>query len=274
MIMVGIGLLGSGTIGRELAMHINTGDVQGARLVGIFDQYSEKARNLSIDLANDIPVFSEIDDLITAKNVNLIVECASPVAVNHYAKKVLAHGKDLLLLSSGGLADPILFEELSSLAESNNCRLMVPSGALGGIDAIRATHSLLQEVTLETSKPPAAYLGSPGFQKWESTEFLEPKVIFEGSALEAIAMFPSNVNVAVTLSLAGIGPQKTRVRVIADPNLSINIHEVVAKGVFGVLRFRLELQPHDQNPRTSYLAIVSALESLRSACSTGSRIGT
>ena len=272
--MIGVGLLGSGAIGRELANHINVGDVQGARLVGVFDQYSEKARNLSVDLANDVPFFTEVDDLITATDVDLIIECASPLAVNRYAHKVLAHGKDLLLLSSGGLADSVLFEELSSLAKSNDCRLMVPSGALGGIDAIRATRSLLQEVTLETSKPPNALLGSPGFKRWESSDLLEPTIIFEGSALEAIAMFPSNVNVAVTLSLAGIGPQKTKVRVIADPNLSINIHEVVAKGVFGVFRFRLELQPHNRNPRTSYLAIISALESLRSACSTGPRIGT
>ena len=272
--MTGVGLLGCGAIGREIAIAVCSGQVGKTRLVGLFDQDREKARALAEELGGGVPVLPEFDELLSVSDLNLVVEGASPHALRSYAEKVLSRGKDLLLLSSGALVDSHLFQRLSNLAEQNHCRLMIPSGALGGIDAIRAARSLLQEVTLITTKPPRALLGSPGFKKWESAEIREAQVVFEGSALEAVELFPANVNVAATLSLAGIGPQKTRVKVVADPKASQNIHEVVAKGEFGLLRFRMELHPHDRNPRTSYLAVLSTLETLRTACSTEPKIGT
>ena len=102
----------------------------------------------------------------------------------------------------------------------------------------------------------------------------KPEVIFDGSALEAIKLFPANVNVGATLSLAGLGPLKTRVKVVADPQAPGNVHEVYARGDFGVMRFTLENRPHERNPRTSYLAVLSVLETLRAACTPGPRIGT
>jgi aspartate dehydrogenase len=177
-------------------------------------------------------------------------------------------------MSSGALTDPELSARITTLAVEGNRRVIVPSGALGGIDAIRAVSDRLDEVTLTTTKPPQALRGAPGFREWESKTLTEPTVIFEGAALDAVRLFPANVNVAATLSLAGIGPARTLVRVVADPASSVNRHEITASGDFGSFRFAMELQPHDRNPKTSFLAVVSAIEALRSAFSSGIRIGT
>ena len=150
----------------------------------------------------------------------------------------------------------------------------MPSGALGGIDAIRAARGRLDRVTLTTTKPPRGLAGAPGFAEWESREISEPTVVFDGPAVEAVKLFPANVNVAATLSLAGLGAQETRVKVVADPGSTVNVHEVEAVGGLGTLRFRMELLPHERNPKTSFLAIVSAVEALRAATTPGIRVGT
>ena len=191
-----------------------------------------------------------------------------------YAEPVLSSGRDLLIMSSGALTEPALLRTLSTVAERKGCRLLVPSGGLGGIDAIRAVRDRLREVMLTTTKPPAGLQGAPGFKEWESRKITRPEVVFEGPALEAVKLFPANVNVAATLALAGLGPFKTKVKVVVDPHSELNRHEIHATGDFGVLRFQMELRPHERNPRTSSLAVASAIEALRAACSTGIRIGT
>ena len=272
--MTGIGLLGCGAIGREIATAVYSGEAGDAILAALFDQDLAVARSLAADLDFSGPVTDSVDRFLAAPDVEMVVECASPAAVRAHAESVLAHGKDMLLMSSGALTDAGLNERLAALVEKLGNRLIVPSGALGGIDAIRAVKARLQEVTLTTTKPPRGLRGAPGFEEWESREITEPQIVFEGPALEAIKLFPANVNVAATLSLAGIGPEKTKVVVVVDPQATVNRHEVEARGDFGVLRFQMELRPHERNPRTSFLAIVSAIEALRAACSTGIKIGT
>ena len=272
--MTGLGLLGCGAIGRQIAKAVCSGEAADATLVSLFDEDAARASSLVADLPVSVRQAATFDEFISAQDLDLVVECAAPGAVRAYAERILAQGKDLLLMSSGALTDSALHARLAALAEKEGRRLMVPSGALGGIDAIRAVRHLLEEATLTTTKPPSGLAGAPGFADWESTQITEPQIIFEGPALEAVKLFPANVNVAATLGLAGLGPHKTRVKVVADPHSSSNVHEIVARGSFGVLRFRMELRPHEENPRTSALAIYSAIESLRTACSSGPRIGT
>ena len=152
--------------------------------------------------------------------------------------------------------------------------MRAPSGAIGGIDAIRAAEDGLDEVTLTTTKRPEGLRGSPGFRDWEDREITDPQVIYDGPAADGIKLFPANVNVAATLSLAGLGPLKTKLKVVADPAAPGNVHQIEARGDFGMMRFTFENRPHPDNPRTSYLAILSAIELLRQACGTGPRIGT
>lgn len=272
--MTKIGLVGCGAIGTEIATQVSAGRVGSAELVALFDMDAAIADTLAQNLDGAIPTFTDMDEFLSAPTLEMVVECASPSAVKAHAEKILAAGKDLLVISSGALTDTALFQRLADLAGQKNLRFIIPTGALGGIDAIRATRGLLEEVVLTTTKPPRGLEGAPGFKQWEGTEISEAKTIFDGNALEAIKLFPANVNVGATLSLAGLGPEKTRVKVVADPDSPGNVHRIYARGSFGVMRFTLENRPHDRNPKTSYLAILSVLETLREACTSGPRIGT
>ena len=272
--MTKIGLIGCGAIGSEIAAEVSAGRVGSAVLVALYDMDAAIAGELSQRLGGSIPTFTDMDAFLSTPQLEMVVECASPSAVKAHAEKVLDAGKDLLVISSGALTDTALFQRLAEVAREKGLRFIIPTGALGGIDAIRATQGLLEEVVLTTTKPPQGLKGAPGFQQWESADISEAKVIFDGSALEAIKLFPANVNVGATLSLAGLGPEKTRVKVVADPDSPGNVHQIYARGSFGVMRFTLENRPHDRNPRTSYLAILSVLETLREACTAGPRIGT
>ena len=272
--MTNVGLLGCGAIGTEMAKGIVDGKAGNASLVAVFDQDGTQAAKLAGILPRPVLCFTDFDRFCATDGMHLVVECASPLAVRVLGSRVLEADMDLLMVSSGALADAAVFRTLCDLAATKNRRLMVPSGALGGIDAIRAAREFLDEVTLTSTKPPKALSGAPGFKTWEGKVLTEPTVVFEGNAQEAIEMFPANLNVGVTLSLAGLGPERTRIRIVADPGARDNVHEVYARGAFGVFRFRLENRPHITNARTSYLAVLSALETLRAACTPGLRIGT
>jgi aspartate dehydrogenase len=272
--MTGVGLLGCGAMGGEVAAAVRDSKSGDARLMALFDQAPGAASALAESLGVEVQATDSIEAFLANPDIELVVESASPNAVRAHAEAVLSAGKDLLLMSSGALTDPELFVRVTTLAVEGNRRVIVPSGALGGIDAIRAVSDRLDEVTLTTTKPPRALRGAPGFQKWESKNLTESTVIFEGVALDAVRLFPANVNVAATLSIAGIGPARTTVKVIADPQSEVNRHEITASGDFGKFRFEMDLHPHDRNPKTSFLAVVSAIEALRSACSSGIRIGT
>ncbi len=272
--VTGVGLIGCGAIGREIARAVEAGEAGEARLVCVFDQADGLAESLAGGLRGEVQATDEIRRFLAAPWLDLVVECASPDAVREHAEAALSAGKDLLVMSSGALADPALAERLAGLAAQKGIRLIVPSGALGGIDAIRAARGSLEAVTLTTTKPPRGLAGAPGFAEWEGRAISEPTVVFDGPAVEAVKLFPANVNVAATLSLAGLGARDTRVRVVADPGAALNVHEVEAVGSLGALRFRMELRPHERNPKTSFLAIASAIEAIRTACTRGVRVGS
>ena len=271
---VGVGLIGCGAIGQDIAKTIHSGKVPGARVAALFDVEESQGKALAETLGGDSPFYGDIGEFLGAPGLALVVECASGAAVRAHAEAVLAAGKDLMVMSTGALVDPDLLSRLSELAKQKGLRLMAPSGAIGGIDAIRAGGEQLEEVTITTTKPPEGLKGSPGFKEWEDREITEPQVIFEGPAIDGVKLFPANVNVAATLSLAGLGPIKTMMKVIADPKAPGNVHEIEAKGDFGVMRLSFENRPHPNNPRTSYLAILSAIELLRKACGSDPEIGT
>ena len=272
--MIGVGLIGCGAIGRELSRAIQSGEAGDTSLVALFDQIEGVAADLAKNIGDEVHGSDSIDEFLATKKLEIVVECASPDAARAYAESVLLSGKDLLIMSSGALTDPDLALRLTDLAVRQDRRVIIPSGALGGIDAISATKGRLEQVTLTTTKPPRGLKGAPGFVDWETQHISKATTIFDGSAIDAVKLFPANVNVAATLSLAGLGAQDTKVKVIADPNSKINVHEVEAKGDFGTLKFRMELYPHERNPKTSFLAIISAIEALRASCSPGIKIGT
>jgi aspartate dehydrogenase len=169
-----------------------------------------------------------------------------------------------MILSVGGIIEG--YQELLVLAEEKGTRVFIPSGAVCGLDGLKAGACAgIKKVTLTTIKPSKAFLGNPYVlkRKIRLDGLQEDVVIFEGDALTAIRAFPQNINVAATLSLAGIGAAKTNVRIIASAAIERNIHEVEIESQAGRITTRTENIAHPDNPKTSFLAVLSAIASLK-----------
>ncbi|MCK5558603.1 MAG: DUF108 domain-containing protein, partial [Candidatus Hydrogenedentes bacterium] len=226
----------------------------------------ERAEKLEAELGLKAAVVS-FEELVARSEV--IAECAAADCAPKVVEAAISSGKVALIMSVGGL---MTHADLFDRARQTGTRIITPSGALAGVDAIEAAaEDALDEVVLTTTKPPAGLRGAPYvLEKGIDLDKIEGRtVIFEGTALEAVSAFPQNVNVAATLSFAGIGPEHTKVKVVADPAVSANIHEVTAIGAFGKLVTRAENVPSEANPKTSRLAALSAVSALRKAVSRG-----
>jgi aspartate dehydrogenase len=258
--MLRVGVIGCGTIGGEICVAIDSGLVE-AELVGIHDVMAAATERVARLLRQTPPVLSQ-EEVIGA--ADLAVEATSRDVAPGIIRATLGRGRDIMVMSVGGLLDCL--DDALALAKSGNRHIYVPTGAIGGLDAVKgAAVATVSRVTLTTRKPPKALAGAPfvvrnGINLDGSRE---PTVIFTGSAEEAVPAFPANVNVAAALSLAGIGPQRTEVRVIADPTCDKNIHEIEMEGSFGRMVVRMENVPSPSNPKTSYMASLSAIALLR-----------
>lgn len=270
-----IGIIGCGTIGSQLAASVDSGSVNNATLVSLFDIIPGSAEALKEKLQSSPPAYIDFERFV-GTGCDIVVEAASQEAVRKFAAQVIESGKDIMIMSVGALADNDLLSDLLQSAHENDCRIYVPTGAIAGIDAIRAVKHLLESVTLTTTKSPKALAGAPFFEtgKVKLEQVKEKTVVYEGHASEAVRLFPANVNVAAVLSLAGIGFEKTKVRIVADPQAATNQHEITATGSFGQFTFTVNNVPSPGNPKTSYLAVLSAIECLRAVCDDGMRIGS
>jgi len=240
-----IALIGCGFIGRAILDAVKGGSLD-LKVSCVFDSDPSLLEGIGA------PGTSDFSGLL-GSDAELVVECASQKAVEAYALQVLESGKSLMLMSVGALADDALLERLKSAAKKNKVHIYLPSGAIGALDAVySAGMGRLNEVSLTTRKPPE----SLGLSVTKET------IVFDGLAREAVKLFPKNINVAATLSLAGIGFGRTKVRIVADPKAKRNIHEICAKGEFGELSFRVENLP-SKNPKTSLLAALSAIACLK-----------
>ncbi|AEX85699.1 aspartate dehydrogenase [Marinitoga piezophila KA3] len=189
--------------------------------------------------------YADIKDIANL-DIDYVIEVASTKAVVEYGKFVIENNKNFIILSTGAFADRDFLNDFQEALKKSNSRVYVVSGAIGGIDLINAINDKIKSITLTTRKPPKS-LG---------LEIDEEKVIFEGSSTEAIKRFPKNVNVAVTLSLAARDFDKVKVRIIADPKVERNIHNIKINSIAGNYEFTFENFP-SENPKTSYLAPLS-----------------
>ena len=254
-----VGIIGCGTIGSEISRAIEK-EIPEMELTALADLDQIKARKLKKSLSSK-PQVVPSEELIGL--VDLVVEAASKEASASLARSALKKGKDILVMSVGGLLDQ---EDIFSLAKKKNCKVYLPSGAIAGLDGIKAaSRGKIYSLGLTTYKSPSSLAGAPYIlqNKIDLESLTSPKVIFEGSAREAVNAFPKNINVAAALSLVGIGAEATTVRIIADPNLTRNVHEIVVEGDFGKMVCRCENLPSPSNPRTSYLAPLSAISVLK-----------
>ena len=266
-----IGIIGCGAIGAAIAKYCSEKLANAIAIKSIFDIDEEKAKILRDRLSVKVDIKESLEDLV--KSCDLIVEAASVEAARSALKEAARHKKDILIISAGGL---IGCEDLLEVAKKSGCRVYVPSGAVIGLDGVKAAClGTITEVTLTTRKPPAGLKGAPYIiEKGIDLDAIkDEELIFEGTAREAIRAFPKNVNVSATLSLAGIGAEKTKVRIISSPKYKRNSHEIELKGEAGTFFIRAENVPSPDNPKTSYLAVLSALATLKDIASSV-RVGT
>jgi aspartate dehydrogenase len=258
--MLKIGLLGAGAIGRIIATALdpeqNDGKRIEAQIVAICDQDRERASALSSELSNHPPVVS-IEEMID--KCELAVEAASQSALPNFVPKALDRGRDMLVMSVGGLLG---HEEWFRQAVERGCRIYVPSGAIAGLDGIKsASIGKLESAVLTSRKPVAALKGTKFVvERGIAVEnFKTETAIFEGTAEEAAKAFPTTSNVAASLRLATDPDVPVQVRVVAVPGGTQNVHEIRVQGEFGCLTVMVQNVPSKQNPRTSQLAAFSAI---------------
>lgn len=255
-----IGLVGCGAMGSEIAKAIDTRFRDKAVLTAISDIDKKKAEGLKKELKG-LPDILQIDGLI--KKADLVIEAASKEVSGEIAKKAISAKKDVMIMSTGGIIKD--YRALFDLAERNGCKVYLPSGAILGLDGVKAASlGRISRVELTTRKPPAGLSGAPFIEKnnIDLNKIKTETTIFEGNALEAIEGFPANINVSCALSIAGIGPEKTIVKIVTSPEYKGNTHEIFVEAESGKLVTRAENVPSPRNPKTSYLAVLSVIAAL------------
>lgn len=243
-----VGIIGCGAIANIIASRIVPED-NDIQIKYFFDKDIERAENLA-SFAGGVAVLN-LEDMLD--DVDLVLECASPDSVKLLAPMILEKGIDMIIMSVGAFMDKDFYTKASELAKENNAHIHLPSGAIVGLDGIKAVADFgLKEITLITRKSPKS-LGK---------DIDAEEVLFEGKASEAVKEFPLNINVAATISLAC--NRDIDVKIIVDPKVDRNVHEITAKGDFGEFKTTTMNHPCAANPKTSMLAAISAIKLLKS----------
>jgi aspartate dehydrogenase len=271
--MMRIGIIGCGFIGKTIGASLDR--MSEVSEINLLDKSYEETVNLA-PMIKKARIFTieELSAFIEASD--LIVEAASQEAVFQYGHSIVTAGRDLMILSVGALGNDVFWKDLTGTALRKKARIFVPSGAVSGIDGIGAAIVAgIDCIVLTVRKPPKG-LSLPEELKHLSARLMdlkEPLVLFEGTAREAVRLFPRNVNVAATIAVAGIGFDRTMVNVIADPVITRNSHTIEVRGRFGEMTVEMSNTPSTSNPRTSYLAPLSALAMIKKIA-TGVYIGS
>lgn len=262
-----VGLLGCGNIGTAIALAIDTHAIPDAQLTHIYDASSDAATSLK-DCLESKPLIMSNPNLLFTSRVDIIVEAATQSALKDAALAVIQNKKDLMILSVGALLDESIHDVILEASKEFQTKILIPSGAIAGLDGIQAVRTQLNSVSITTTKHPHSLQNAPFFETSSIScdDITSPTVLFDGPAVNAVSLFPANVNVAAALSLSGIGGDRTIVRVVADPNTAKNTHKIEAKGSFGAMSFEIENVPSPDNPKTSWLAVLSAIDALRKYC--------
>jgi len=259
-----LGLLGGGTIARLVLEHLRRGEIPGIEAVAVAGR---SATSRSAILAQEFSVPHVVGvAALRATRPEVVLEAASHEAVREQLVSLLGSGISVVVLSAGALADDRLRGQAEETATRSGALLYVPSGGIGGLDALKgACAAGVDEVTIQVAKPPAAWKGIPYVTALglDLDRLAGATTLFEGAAREGVPHFPQNVNIAAVLSLAGIGFDRTRLRVVADPTLSHNTHTIRVTGASGRFSVVLENVPAPGNPKTAWLACYSALAALR-----------
>jgi aspartate dehydrogenase len=259
--MTSVGLIGCGGMAQDVVAALcGARTTSGVRIIGALARPGRggeaRAKLCGVDIVE------ALDELL-ARKPTLVAEVAGQAAVAEHADAVLRRGIDCLLISVGALADTALLLRLKSAARDGNSRILLPAGAVGGIDAIAAMRFAgLTSVRYRSRKPPSAWRGSPAERLVDLGKLCERTVLYTGTAGEAALLYPQNANVAAAVALAGLGFDATEVELVADPDAPGNVHEIEAEGAAGRFAIQLQGKPSRTNPKTSALAAFSVARAL------------
>ena len=250
---------GLGTVGMKLARRLDQG-IAGLTLAAVSARNQSSAADRIGGLRRLVPVVSLG---VLAEQADVIVECAPAAVFRQVAEPVVEAGKIFMPISVSAL---LSHWDLVERANETGARIIVPSGALLGLDAVRAAaESHIESVRRVIRKPPKALAGSPYLEQHaiDLNHVLEPQKIFDGSAREGAVGFPANVNIAAALALAGIGPDRTHLEIWADPTVDRNTHTIVVEADSARFELKIENVPSDENPRTGKIVVLSVIATLR-----------
>lgn len=247
--MAGIGLIGFGGIARTVVKLTDGSQPIAAILM-------RPGREAPVIAAGKTAV-TDVAYLVAA-GPDVVAECAGQPSVAAYGPAILRAGIDLIVISIGALADADLEADLRQAATDGRSHILLPAGAIGGIDALAAMRlGGLSRVVYRSRKPPEAWAGSPAEDTVDLGSLSQATELFRGTAREAATRFPKNANVAATVALAGLGMDDTEVALVADPDAPGNVHEIEAEGTSGRFAIQLTGKPSPENPRTSALTALS-----------------
>ncbi|MFT4099535.1 MAG: aspartate dehydrogenase [Burkholderiaceae bacterium] len=262
--MIRFALIGCGAIGSSL-LALTRKD-EGLKVVAVVVPESAMA-GVRDTVAQSAPHALVLSSVPTT-GVDLVVETAGHAAIEEHVLPALRRGVPCIVASVGSLSDAALAQRVEDAARDGGVQAHLIAGAIGAIDALAAArHGGLEMVRYTGRKPPLAWQGTPAEQAHDLKTLRTATVIFEGSAREAARLYPKNANVAATVSLAGLGMDRTQVRLIADPASTENIHTVEAQGAFGQFELTMRNKPLAANPKTSALTVYSAVRALRNRVS-------
>ena len=250
---------GFGAIGSVVARRLDQG-IEGLTLAAVAARDVARAEAAMAGFARRAPVVPLAQ---LSEGADIVVECAPAAVLRDIAEPALSHGCTLIVLSCGALLDNF---DLVELARRQSGRIIVPTGALLGLDAVTAAaEDGITSVKMITRKPPQGLSGAPYLvaNNIDITGLATPKCVFSGTAREAARGFPANVNVAAALALAGIGPERTIVEIWADPTVTRNIHRIEVEAEAARLSMQVENVPSPENPRTGRLTALSVIATLK-----------
>lgn len=249
--MIKVGIAGIGAIGLAVCKGLAEG-IGEYRLHAVSDIKTDnplKIKNISFDALT--------------RECDFLIECLPPAVAPEFIRLALEAGKDILVISSAAL---LIYPDLLDIHKRSTSRIIVPSGALVGLDGVNALKNMnIKKSRIVSTKPPKGFSGAPYVDKMgiDLNRIDTKTLLFTGNALEAAIGFPANVNVAATLSLAGIGPELTQVEIWADPETGFNSHEIIVETEFSTLQAKVQNAPDPANPKSSVLAAQSIIAVLK-----------
>lgn len=250
-----IGLLGCGNIGKFLLSSVNNENlVERGKITSIYSRNYEKTAEIASQYG--ATAYRSVDEFLTS-DLDLVVEVATIEFIKNNALKIIEEKIDVVFSSIGAFGDSNFYEEVYYKSNVNGVNIYIPSGAIGCLDLLKSAKAIntLDKVIVETRKPPIS-LGV-------DTDLEKERILFTGSAREAIQKFPKNMNIGIAVSLAGIGADQTIVKVIADPTADKNTHTISGEGAFGEFSITIKNEAMPNNPKTSYLAALSILANIQ-----------